>query len=187
MEAQAVAAAERVGRTLRGKWRLDALLGVGGMASVYAATHRNGKRGAVKVLHAALGEEARKRFLREGYASNRVAHPGVPSVLDDDVDEEGAVFLVMELLEGSSLEEIRMAATTGRLPVGEVLDIASAALDVLAAAHGKGVLHRDLKPANLFRTTRGEIKMLDFGIARILSDSGVSSRSPDAATPGAGT
>jgi serine/threonine-protein kinase len=177
MEAQAVAAAERVGRTLRGKWRLDALLGVGGMASVYAATHRNGKRGAVKILHGALGDEARKRFLREGYASNRVGHPGVPSVLDDDIDEDGAIFLVMELLEGSSLEEVRMAAPSGRLPVGEVLDIASATLDVLAAAHDRGVLHRDLKPANLFRTTRGEIKLLDFGIARIL----------EATTPSAGT
>src|SRR5262249_39729618 len=64
----------RVGAILRGKWRLDALLGVGGMAAVYAATHRNGKRGAVKMLHLELStdEDARRRFLREGYAANAV-------------------------------------------------------------------------------------------------------------------
>src|SRR4026208_216748 len=92
----------RVGQVLRGKWRLDRLLGVGGMASVYAATHRNKKRGAVKMLHLELGihADARGRFLREGYVANHVDHPGAVSVLDDDVAEDGSVFLVMELLEG---------------------------------------------------------------------------------------
>ncbi|HQP37900.1 MAG TPA: hypothetical protein PLI95_22110 [Polyangiaceae bacterium] len=101
----------RVGATLRDKWRLDSLLGVGGMAAVYAATHRNGARGAIKILHAELAVDAgvRQRFLREGYAANTVAHRGVVKVLDDDVLEDGSVFLVMELLEGESLESRRDA------------------------------------------------------------------------------
>src|SRR5580693_4464476 len=75
----------RVGAVLRQKWRLDSLLGVGGMAAVYAATHRNGKRGAVKMLHLELSSnaDAKQRFLREGYVANAVSHPGAVSVLDD--------------------------------------------------------------------------------------------------------
>src|SRR5690242_906064 len=71
----------RVGQVLRGKWKLDSLLAVGGMASVYAATHRNGKRGAVKLLHfeLSLNEESRSRFLREGYVANKVDHEGAVS------------------------------------------------------------------------------------------------------------
>ncbi|MBI5535731.1 MAG: hypothetical protein HY898_23570 [Deltaproteobacteria bacterium] len=99
----------RVGSVLRGKWHLEKLLGVGGMASVYAATHRNGMRGAVKLLHPelALDAEGRSRFLREGYVANKVDHPGAVKVLDDDVAEDGSVYLVMELLEGTSVEEAR--------------------------------------------------------------------------------
>src|SRR5258706_7376000 len=96
----------RVGQTVRGRWRLDSLLGIGGMAAVYASTHRNGKRVAVKMLHAELSAnpEIKQRFIDEGYAANRVGHPAAVSVLDDDVAEDGAVFLVMDLLEGETLE-----------------------------------------------------------------------------------
>src|SRR5579859_1934641 len=99
-------AADLVGRVLCGKWRLDALLGVGGMAAVYSATHRNGKRVAVKMLHKIFAtlDEVKSRFLSEGYASNAVGHPGVVSVLDDDVTEEGCPFLVMDLLEGETID-----------------------------------------------------------------------------------
>src|SRR3954468_18638644 len=97
----------RVGAVVREKWRLDRLIGVGGMAAVYAGTHRNGKRGAVKMLHLELSvdEQARVRFLREGYAANAVNRPGAVSVLDDDVSEDGSVFLVMELLDGHTLDD----------------------------------------------------------------------------------
>jgi eukaryotic-like serine/threonine-protein kinase len=91
-----------VGRVLRGKYRLDRLLGVGGMACVYAATHlRNADRVAVKILHRELSIDAgvRARFLREGGAANRVAHSGTVRVLDDDMAEDGSLFLVMDLLE----------------------------------------------------------------------------------------
>ncbi len=159
---------------LRGKWRLDSLLGVGGMAAVYVGTHRNGKRGAVKMMHVEIGwnEEARARFLREGYAANRVDHPGAVSVLDDDVAEDGSVFLVMELLDGETLEARAEARPGQRLALGEVLALADDLLDVLAAAHDKGIIHRDIKPENVFFTRRGEVKVLDFGIARMREESG---------------
>jgi serine/threonine-protein kinase len=162
-------AQRRVGRVLRGKWHLERLIGVGGMAAVYAATHRNRMRGAVKMLHLELSadEQARSRFLREGYVANNVEHPGVVRVLDDDVAEDGSVFLVMELLEGQTVEALCDARPGRRLEIGEVLALSDDLLDVLAAAHERGVVHRDLKPENLFLTRKGELKILDFGIARL--------------------
>ena len=161
-------AQQRVGQVLRGKWRLDRLLGVGGMAAVYAGTHRNGLRGAVKILHPEVSrsERTRERFLREGYAANKVDHPGAVRVLDDDVAEDGSVFLVMELLEGEDWDQRRLAR--GKIPVPEVLDVVDQLLDVLAVAHDKGIVHRDLKPENMFITKEGKVKVLDFGIARLV-------------------
>ena len=99
-------ARERVGKVLRGKYHLDRLIDVGGMAAVYEATHRNGTRSAIKVLHPKYVSDvqARTRFLREGYAANHVGHPGSVTVIDDDFTEDGEVYLVMELLDGESLE-----------------------------------------------------------------------------------
>ncbi|MGA2448497.1 MAG: serine/threonine-protein kinase [Polyangiaceae bacterium] len=157
-----------VGTVLRGKYRLDRVLGIGGMAVVYAATHRNQKRFAVKILHTELSlrQDIRARFLREGYAANTVDHPGAVTVLDDDVTEDGAAFLVMELLEGESVE--RLWENRGRkLPAGAALTVAHQLMDVLAAAHAKAIVHRDIKPANLFVTREAQLKVLDFGIARV--------------------
>ncbi|HEX7669150.1 MAG TPA: serine/threonine-protein kinase, partial [Polyangiaceae bacterium] len=161
-------AESRVGTLLKGKWRLDKLIGVGGMAAVYAATHRNSKRVAVKMLHAELSidEHVRQRFLREGYVANRVGHRGAVAVDDDDTAEDGAAFLVMELLEGETLET-RTLRKGGRLGAAEVLSLMDQVLDTLAAAHEKGIVHRDLKPENLFLTRDGVVKVLDFGIARL--------------------
>ncbi|HEY4119963.1 MAG TPA: serine/threonine-protein kinase, partial [Byssovorax sp.] len=164
---RAAVAQKRLGTVLKEKWRLDELLGVGGMAAVYAATHRNGKRVAVKMLHKeyAADAEVKARFLREGYLVNRVEHPGVVGVLDDD-GSDGAAFLVMELLEGESLEQ-RRQRKGGKLPATEVLSVADQVLDVLAAAHAVEMVHRDLKPENLFLCKDGSVKLLDFGIARL--------------------
>ena len=158
----------RVGQTLRAKWRLDKLLGVGGMAAVYAGTHRNGARAAIKILHLALSldPDVRQRFLREGYIANTVDHPGAVRVLDDDVAEDGCAFLVMELLDGVSLDG-HAERRGGKLPYPEVLAIAGKLLEVLSAAHGKGIVHRDIKPDNVFLTREGSLKLLDFGIARL--------------------
>jgi serine/threonine-protein kinase len=164
-----VAVRERVGTTLRGKYHLEAVLGVGGMAAVYRATNTAVRRPcAVKILHRDIAgnAEVRRRFVREGLVANTVGHRGVVDVLDGDVAEDGSAFLVMELLEGDSVESIAEAAG-GRLSVGFVLAIASELLGVLAAAHGKGVVHRDIKPANLFITSDGFLKVLDFGIAKL--------------------
>jgi serine/threonine-protein kinase len=158
----------RLGTVLRGKYRLESVLGVGGMAVVFAATHRNAKRFAVKVLNPefSVREDFRRRFLREGYLGNTVHHPGAVTVLDDDVAEDGAAFLVMELLEGCAVERL-WEASRGKLPLAAVLGIAHQLLDVLEAAHAKQIVHRDVKPANLFVLPDGTLKVLDFGIARV--------------------
>jgi serine/threonine-protein kinase len=158
----------RVGQLVRGRWRLDMLLGVGGMAAVYEATHRNGKRVALKMLHSEVStnSEVRQRFVDEGYAANRVGHPGAVSVIDDDVAEDGSAFLVMDLLEGETIETRLLRR--GKLWPGEVLPITYALLDVLAAAHDKAIVHRDIKPDNVFVTREGKVKLLDFGIARMI-------------------
>lgn len=161
-------AESRVGMVLRDKYRLDSVIGVGGMASVYAATHRNGARVAVKLLHPEVcaSAEVRTRFLREGYVANSIEHQGVVKVLDDDTDDRAGVFLVMELLQGSSLETLRENAAE---PMSEefVLSTAYWLLDIIEAAHARGVLHRDIKPDNVFLTDDGLVKLLDFGIARM--------------------
>lgn len=158
----------RLGTTVAGKWTLERLIGTGASASVYAARHRNGHTVAVKMLHRALsGDEAlRARFLREGYAANAVRHPAVPRVLDDDVTDDGSVFLVMELLEGHTLSAYARKQPGHVLAVDEVLSLAEQLLDALAEAHASGIVHRDIKPANLFRTDDGSLKLLDFGVAR---------------------
>jgi serine/threonine-protein kinase len=157
----------RIGTTLRGKYRLDAVLGIGGMAAVYKATHRNNAELAIKMLHPSISvrESVRQRFLREGYAANSVKHPGAVLVVDDDVAEDGSAFLVMELMRGSDVETL-WADGGKRLPVAAVIEIALQLLDVLIAAHANGIVHRDIKPANVFVTSAGSIKVLDFGIAR---------------------
>jgi hypothetical protein len=158
----------RVGDTLRGKYRLDDVLGIGGMAAVYSATHRNGRRVAVKLLHPelSLSTEAKTRFLREGLVANTVRHPGVVTILDDDTSDDGAAFLVMELLEGTTLDDL-WEHQGHRMPMRAVVSAGVMLLDILSAAHAAGVVHRDIKPANLFLTTTWELKILDFGISRL--------------------
>jgi serine/threonine protein kinase len=163
-----VPAEARVGQTFNGKWTVERLLDVGGMGAVYVATHRNGRRAAIKVLHAKFGRdpEVRRRFLREGYVANKIVHPGAVAVLDDDIAEDGSPYLVMELLEGESLSAW-LARVGGKLPVSEVLAVAGQVLEVLQVAHANAVVHRDIKPANVFITKTGYAKLLDFGLARL--------------------
>ncbi len=158
-----------VGVELCGKWRLEELIGVGGMATVFAATDRSGTRVAVKLLHAyyANDEDVRRRFLREGYAANRVKHPAVVSARADGIEAGGLPFLVLELLDGVALD--RVIEREGPLDPGRVLDIADQVLDALSAAHAQGVVHRDLKPDNLIVGSDGAICVVDFGIAYLES------------------
>jgi len=158
---------QRVGTVVNGKWRLDAMIGVGGMAVVYSATHRNGRTAALKMLHPefARDQTIRERFLREGYLGNKIPHEGRVEVFDNDVTEDGADFLVMELLHGETLDQI-IKRNAGRLPLSDALEIVEQLLDFLSQCHAQGIVHRDLKPANIFLTEEGRVKVLDFGVAQ---------------------
>ncbi|MFO0741439.1 MAG: serine/threonine-protein kinase [Labilithrix sp.] len=155
-----------VGATLRGKWVIERLIGVGGMAFVFEARHRNGHRVAIKCMRPELARQPLlvQRFVREGYVANTIEHPGAVAIQDDDVTDDGSPFLVMELLVGETLGE---RLRRGPLGLAEATSVMLAILDVIAAAHEKGVVHRDLKPDNLFLTRDGALKVLDFGIARL--------------------
>jgi serine/threonine protein kinase len=157
----------RIGKTLGGKWRLDRLIGVGGMAAVYAASHRNGAQAAIKILHAhyARRTDARSRFLREAYIANKIGK-GAVGVIDDEVDDDGSPYLVMDLLHGEPID-VRMKRLGGKLPLPEVLWIARETLVTLERAHSQGIIHRDLKPDNLFWNADQTLTVLDFGVARV--------------------
>ncbi len=162
------------GQVIAGKYRLNALLGTGGMASVWSATNTFTERQfAIKFLLPTFAKtpEAAQRFLMEAKVSGRVQHPNIIEVLDVGQAEDGSLFLVMELLQGSSLEQaMRKQDPPMSLYefIGVMLDVARA----LAAAHRGGVVHRDLKPSNilLHKDTRGVAvpKVLDFGVSKFL-------------------
>ncbi|AKT36965.1 serine/threonine protein kinase [Chondromyces crocatus] len=158
---------KRLGTVLRGKWRLDRLIGIGGMAAVYAATHSIGRQEAIKILHPdiARNKDLRARFEREAQAVNKFHHPGVVEIRDIDVTDDGVPFLVMELLDGEPLWD--RAQRLDGIDAPELLRITDELLDVLAAAHDQGIIHRDIKPDNLFLLRDGRIKVLDFGIAHL--------------------
>ncbi len=155
----------RVGRTLEGRFRLDALLSSGPAASVYAGSDLQTEADvAVKIMNPELDDAVKRRFRREGFVSNAVSHPGVVRVFYEGETDDGEMFLVMERLEGASFEAVRRAHG-GTLPFALVVDAALEVLDILAAAHVRGILHRDLKPENIFLTSDGDVKVLDFGLA----------------------
>ena len=149
-----------------GRYRLERVLGVGGMAAVYVGRSQEGFVAAIKILHddMSMRRDVRERFYREGYVANSVQHTGVARVLEHG-DSGNEAFLAMELLSGETLAERAKRLQT--LPVQEVLGIADQVLDTLRAAHEKGIIHRDLKPDNLFITHTGQVKILDFGLARL--------------------
>jgi len=168
--------------TVLGSYEILAPLGAGGMGEVYRARdQRLGRQVAVKVLPERLAEDpkALARFEREARAVAALSHPNLMTLYD--VGRSGAVaFAVLELLEGETLRS-RLAA--GSLPQRKAVEIALQIARGLAAAHGRGIVHRDLKPDNLFLTRDGQLKILDFGLARQVADSG-SEASPTEADGG---
>lgn len=166
-------------RVLNGAFRLDEKLASGGFGVVYRATQLSLQRPvAVKLLKPPPGEQSGKvfeRFHREGFTACRIVHPNAVAVLDLGVSEDGLPYLVMELLDGDTVAE-RLRAE-GPFPLGRALEVLADVCSVLDAAHRTGVIHRDIKPSNVFlhrppaTAGGGEVvKVLDFGIARLLDD-----------------
>ncbi|WP_394838416.1 serine/threonine protein kinase [Pendulispora rubella] len=156
----------RIGTVVQ-KCRIERLIGMGGMAAVYAATREDGARVAIKFLLERFRDDPSmvQLFAREANVANQVGHPGAVPVFDCNVDEEGCVFLVMPLLDGETVRA-RWERASLRLPLADVGVLASDVLDVLASAHARGIVHRDIKPENLFIASAGDTRVLDFGIAR---------------------
>jgi serine/threonine-protein kinase len=165
-----LAAQRRIGWLLNHQWRLESVLGVGGSAAVYAATHVNGQRAAIKMLHAeyAFDERLRGRLEREAAVLSALDHPGAVRFLDDGLTRAGVQFLVMEELDGETLAAY-LARRGDRLDVHEALLVTKLVLDALVATHARGVVHRDVSIENVFITRRGQVKLIDFGISRLLA------------------
>ena len=157
------------GRVLDNRYRIGSRIARGGMASVYEATDiRLDRTVAIKIMHPGLGDddEFAARFVREARAAARLSHPNVVAVYDQG-DDDGVVFLSMELIDGITLRDvIRKEAP---LPPARALALLEPILSALAAAHRAGLIHRDVKPENVLIADDGRIKVADFGLARAVS------------------
>ncbi|MCM2256707.1 MAG: response regulator [Vicinamibacteria bacterium] len=178
---EAAAAAIGPGTVLADRYRLDRKLGAGNYGAVYLAQHLDLEKAiAVKVLQTTFGaeQEAVARFRREGVAACRIKHPHAVAILDFGITPGGVAFLVMELLEGRSLED--ELANEGILGARRTAALMAPVCEALAEAHRAGIVHRDIKPANIFlhRGARGEEvpKVLDFGIAKLVGEAALAQK-----------
>ena len=170
--------------TVIGEYVVDGELGHGGMGVVYGATHPIiGKRAAIKVLKSRSNPAAVERFIREARAVNEIGHPNIVDIFDFAQLADGRRYLVMDLLVGESL---RARVERCPLPVAEACAVLDEIASALAAAHGKGFAHRDLKPDNVFlsdQAGRLDVKLLDFGLAKLLRPPGWSTSARFARRP----
>ena len=172
-----------VGDVLAGKYRVDKVLGIGGMGMVVAATHLQlGQRVALKFMlpEALASPQAVERFTREARSVVRLRSEHVCQVFDVGTLDTGAPYIVMELMDGQDLHQL--IARRKCLPVDEAVELVLQALEGIAVAHANAIVHRDLKPANLFIATDGDgtplVKVLDFGISKSPID-GAATRTGD--------
>jgi serine/threonine-protein kinase len=169
-----------VGRTLLDKYRIEALVGLGGMGAVYCAHHLGiDRRVAFKILQpniALSDEHVAELFEREAKVAGRLSHENIVDVTDAGRSEDGLAYIVMEWLEGRTLEEV--LRTSGRFGFTRAAEILRQIAAALEEAHSKNVVHRDLKPANVMLVERGQrreqVKVLDFGIGKVIGETGSS-------------
>ncbi len=157
-----------IGKTV-GHYRITSELGAGGMGEVFLAEDtRLERRAAIKFLPAELAADPqrRQRFLTEARAASALNHPHVCTVYDVGETEEGLPYIAMEYIEGGSLDSV---LKTRRLEIPQVVDLAVQVADALDAAHACRIVHRDIKPANITLSERGQVKVLDFGLAKRLA------------------
>lgn len=163
---------ERLGEILHGTYRLERLLGRGGMGEVYETAHlRLVRRFAVKVLKGPIAEAKElERFRQEAQITSALGHPHIVEVIDFNELEDGSAYIVMELLEGENLADRLLKEK--RLDLRQAAAILRQTAGALEVAHAKGVIHRDLKPANIFLCNRENrddyVKVVDFGISKVL-------------------
>ena len=160
-----------IDQLLGGRYRLGEMIGTGGMADVYVAEDtRLARQVAVKVLRSDLARDPSfvARFRKEAFAAAGLNHPGIVAVYDSG--EEPAPYIVMELISGHTLRELIHKGE--RIPLKRALEIGEGILAALEYSHERGIVHRDIKPANIMITNQGDVKVMDFGIARALADLG---------------
>jgi hypothetical protein len=172
------------GNLLAGRFELESRLGAGGLAEVFAARDRlSGAEVAIKILHPhlAFDRALAGRFRREMAITRGLDHPGIVRVFDLH-EHRGRPLFSMELLRGRTLADLLLLE--GPLPPEAARQIAKQICAALQAAHARGVVHRDLKPQNVFVTAGGAVKLLDFGLARVVGQARLTSKSAVLGTPG---
>jgi serine/threonine protein kinase len=170
---------DMIGRVVS-HYRILAALGEGGMGSVYVAEDVHlGRRVAIKFPMTKLDEHYRARFLREARAASLLNHPNIASVYDYGETSDGQPFIVMELINGQTLSSM---IDHGQLSLSRAVEIMENVARALGEAHEHGVIHRDIKPSNVIINNRGEVKVLDFGLAKHLNGETLQDTDPNAKT-----